>query len=94
MSTAPVASVVYGPDPYPEDEESFALVFVDRNVWQSGDEWYASYSSEEFSEIYDELLEKYGLDPLMENYLAADSQESYDALLEFLAARRSQVERP
>lgn len=86
MGISPAATVIYGPDMDDPEEHLYALVFISRKVWEAQGEWLESYSDPEFEAIYDELLDSYDLDPLMENYLAADDQESFDALLKILEA--------
>lgn len=79
------AAVIYGADQDDPEEYPLALVFIAREVWEAGDEWFSSYDVAGFSEIIDELVERFDLDHLMENVLEADSQDSYDAVLKVLA---------
>lgn len=79
------AIVVYGPYPDDPEEYPYALVLLSREAWESRSEWYASYSSEDYLKIYDELADRFGLDELMENTLSADDEEHYRTVLSAFA---------
>jgi len=75
------AQVIYGREQDDPEEYPYALVLISRKVWEAKSEWFDSYADSHFVGIYDELIGKYELDPLMENILSADSEEHFQQVL-------------
>jgi hypothetical protein len=57
------AVIVYGPDP-DEPEDPYTLVLISKPVWEVQGEWYSSYESEEFVELFEWVRSNFGLDVL------------------------------
>ena len=70
-----------------EDEDvEFSVVFVSKQVYLDQDEWYGSYNDSTYSDVVDEVANKFNLDGYMECEYSADDAESYAALVAALNA--------
>ena len=75
------AVIVYGPDPDEPEEYLYTLVLISKSVWEVQGEWYSSYESEEFVELFEWVRSNFGLDELMDNTLEADGEYGYSVVL-------------